>query len=44
MNDLSYADGAAKIVWIDIRRGKALPLPASIAALAAGAPRNQEQS
>ena len=44
MNDLLYADGAAKIVWIDIRRGKALPLPASIAALAAGAPRNQEQS
>ncbi len=33
MNDTLYADGAAKIVWIDIRRGKAKPLPASIAAL-----------
>ena len=43
MNDVLYADGAAKIVWIDIRRGKALPLPARIAALAAGAQRNQEQ-
>jgi acyl-CoA thioester hydrolase len=44
MNDVLYADGAAKIVWIDIRRGKALPLPAKIAALAAGAARNQDQS
>jgi len=35
MNDILYADGAAKIVWIDIKRGKAIPLPASIAALAA---------
>jgi acyl-CoA thioester hydrolase len=33
MNDVLYADGAAKIVWIDIRRNKARPLPDSIAAL-----------
>ena len=33
MNDLLCADGAAKIVWIDTRRGKAKPLPDSIAAL-----------
>jgi len=33
MNDILYADGAAKIVWIDIRAGKARPLPAQIAAL-----------
>ena len=32
MNDVLYADGAAKIVWIDIRRGKAKPLPDGIAA------------
>jgi acyl-CoA thioester hydrolase len=44
MNDVLYADGAAKIVWIDIRRGKALPLPEEIAALAAGAARNQDPS
>lgn len=33
MNDLLYADGAAKIVWIDVQRGKARPLPESIRAL-----------
>ena len=33
MNDVLYADGAAKIVWIDVKRGKAIPLPESIAAL-----------
>src|SRR5512141_2343446 len=33
MNDLLYADGAAQIVWIDLRRGKAIALPPSIAAL-----------
>ena len=33
MNDVLYADGAAKMVWIDTRRGKAKPLPDSIAAL-----------
>ncbi|MEO8136756.1 MAG: thioesterase family protein [Betaproteobacteria bacterium] len=33
MNDVMYADGAARIVWIDVREGKARPLPASIAAL-----------
>jgi acyl-CoA thioester hydrolase len=32
MNDTLYADAAAKIVWIDIARGKAKPLPASIIA------------
>ena len=35
MNDTMFADGAAKIVWIDIRRGKAKPLPDSIVALCA---------
>ena len=33
MNDTLYADGTAKIVWIDIARGKAKALPQSIAAL-----------
>ena len=33
MNDVLYADGDAKIVWIDIRRNKARPLPDSVAAL-----------
>ncbi len=27
MNDALYADGAAKIVWIDVRLGKSRPLP-----------------
>lgn len=35
IGDVLYADGAAKIVWIDIPRGKAIPLPERIAALAA---------
>lgn len=35
MNDVLYADGAAKIVWLDIRRGKAKALPDSITALCA---------
>ena len=35
MNDTLFADGTAKIVWIDIRRGKAKPLPDSIIALCA---------
>jgi acyl-CoA thioester hydrolase len=34
-NDMLFADGTAKIVWIDIRRGKAKPLPESIIALCA---------
>ena len=33
MNDVLYADGAAKIVWIDVRQGKAKPLPEAIRAL-----------
>jgi acyl-CoA thioester hydrolase len=33
MNEILYADGAAKIVWIDIERGKAIPLPEAIVAL-----------
>ena len=33
MNDVLYADGAAKIVWIDVEQGKARPLPESIRAL-----------
>ncbi|MEO7761618.1 MAG: thioesterase family protein [Casimicrobiaceae bacterium] len=35
MNDKLFADGAAKIVWIDIHRGKAKPLPEAITALCA---------
>jgi acyl-CoA thioester hydrolase len=33
IGDTLYAEGAAKIVWIDIRRGKAIPLPAPIRAM-----------
>ena len=33
MNDVLYADGDAKIVWIDVRRNKARALPEGIAAL-----------
>ena len=33
VGDTLYADGAAKIVWIDIRRNKAIPLHPSIVAL-----------
>jgi acyl-CoA thioester hydrolase len=33
MNDVLYADGAAKIVWIDVQQGKAKPLPEAIRAL-----------
>ena len=33
MNDVLYADGAAKIVWFDVRRGRAAPLPDMIRAL-----------
>ena len=32
MDDALYADGAAKIVWFDIRRGKSAPLPDRIRA------------
>jgi acyl-CoA thioester hydrolase len=35
MNETLFADGSAKIVWIDLRRGKAKPLPDSIVALCA---------
>jgi acyl-CoA thioester hydrolase len=33
MNDVLYADGAAKIVWIDVEQGKAKPLPEAIRVL-----------
>ena len=33
MNDILYADGAAKIVWFDIRQGKSALLPDKIRAL-----------
>ena len=36
MHDVLYADGAAKIVWIDVERGKAKALPEAIRALCAG--------
>ncbi|MEP7085269.1 MAG: thioesterase family protein [Betaproteobacteria bacterium] len=36
MNDALYADGAAKIVWFDVQRGKSAPLPDSIRAQCPG--------
>lgn len=36
IGDILYAEGAAKIVWIDIRRNKAIPLPQSIVDASAG--------
>ena len=44
LHDELYADGTAKIVWIDVRRGKAKPLPDSILALCNGAATEQERS
>ena len=35
MNGRKYAEGAAKIVWIDITSGRSVPLPAILAAPAA---------
>ena len=32
MNDKLYAEGAAKIVWIDLASGRSIPLPDAIAA------------
>lgn len=37
MNDTLYADGAAKIVWFDVERGKSAPLPDRIRAQCPGA-------
>ena len=36
IGDILYAEGAAKIVWIDIRRNKAIALPQSIVESSAG--------
>ena len=36
IGDVLYAEGAAKIVWIDIRRGKAIALPQAIVAMCEG--------
>ena len=36
MNGTLYAEGVAKIVWIDIRKNKAIPLPQSIVAMCNG--------
>lgn len=36
IGDILYAEGAAKVVWIDIRRNKAIPLPQSIVDASAG--------
>ncbi len=36
MNGTLYAEGAAKIVWIDVRRNKAIPLPPAVVAMCAG--------
>jgi acyl-CoA thioester hydrolase len=33
MNDRKYADGAAKLVWIDLETAKSAPLPAAFRAL-----------
>lgn len=38
MGGRTYAEGAAKIVWIDYAAGRSTPLPAAIAALLRGAP------
>ena len=35
MNGVLYADGAAKVVWIDVQQGKTRPLPAAILAFCA---------
>ena len=32
MDGVLYADGAAKIVWIDLASGRAIPLPEAVAA------------
>ena len=37
MNDELHADGAAKIVWMDLKRGRSKRLPESIAALCTAA-------
>jgi acyl-CoA thioester hydrolase len=31
MNERKYADGAAKIVWIDLASGRSVPLPDIVA-------------
>ena len=36
IGDTLYAEGAAKIVWIDIHRGKAIALPQAIVAMCEG--------
>ena len=36
MNDTKYADGAAKLVWIDLASTKSAPLPAAFRELLAG--------
>jgi acyl-CoA thioester hydrolase len=33
MNDRKYADGAAKMVWIDVASGSSVPLPEVVVAL-----------
>ena len=33
MNDRKYADGTAKLVWIDLESAKSAPLPAALRAL-----------
>jgi acyl-CoA thioester hydrolase len=35
MDDRKYADGAAKLVWIDLQTAKSAPLPAAFRALLA---------
>ena len=37
MNDRKYADGAAKLVWIDLESAKSAPLPEALRALLAEA-------
>ena len=32
MNERKHADGAAKIVWIDLASGRSVPLPEVVAA------------
>jgi acyl-CoA thioester hydrolase len=32
MNDRKYAEGAAKMVWIDLTSGRSVPVPEAVAA------------
>jgi acyl-CoA thioester hydrolase len=44
MNGRKYADGAAKIVWIDLASGRSVPLPEAVAAPLRALDRSQPTS